>query len=56
MGVVNTGGATLQYLRTGEGPPVLLIQGVGVVGEGWRPQIDGLADRFTLVSFDNRGI
>jgi aminoacrylate hydrolase len=46
----------LKYLRVGDGPPVLLIQGVGVVGEGWRPQIDGLSDRFTLVSFDNRGI
>lgn len=44
------------YRRTGQGPAVLLVQGVGLVGEGWRPQIDGLADRFTLVSFDNPGI
>jgi pimeloyl-ACP methyl ester carboxylesterase len=27
-----------------------------VVGEGWRPQVEGLADRYTLISFDNRGI
>jgi aminoacrylate hydrolase len=25
-----------------------------VVGEGWRPQVDGLADRYTTISFDNR--
>jgi pimeloyl-ACP methyl ester carboxylesterase len=35
---------------------VLLVPGVGVVGEGWRPQLDGLADRYALVAFDNRGI
>ena len=40
----------------GRGPAVLLLQGVGLVGEGWRPQVDGLRDRFTLVSPDNRGI
>jgi pimeloyl-ACP methyl ester carboxylesterase len=51
-----TPGATLQYLRTGTGPPVLLIQGVGAVGEAWRPQVDGLGDRFSLIFFDNRGI
>jgi aminoacrylate hydrolase len=53
---IETPGAVLQYLRTGHGPPVLLIQGVGAVGEAWRPQIDGLADRYSLISFDNRGI
>ena len=35
---------------------MLFIQGVGVVGEGWRPQVDGLRDRYTAISFDNRGI
>jgi pimeloyl-ACP methyl ester carboxylesterase len=35
---------------------VLFIQGVGVVGNGWAPQVEGLRARFTVVSFDNRGI
>jgi pimeloyl-ACP methyl ester carboxylesterase len=48
--------ARIAYARAGSGPPVLLIQGVGVIGEGWRPQIDALQDAFTLLSFDNRGI
>jgi 3-oxoadipate enol-lactonase len=53
---VTTRGATVAYLIEGSGPAVLLLQGVGLVGEGWRPQIDGLRDRFTLVAPDNRGI
>ena len=56
MGFLSTPAARLSYLRAGAGPPVLLIQGAGVVGEGWRPQVNGLQDRFTLLSFDNRGI
>jgi aminoacrylate hydrolase len=46
----------LFYTKTGAGPALLLIQGVGVIGNGWRPQIDGLADAFTVFAFDNRGI
>src|SRR5688500_13006169 len=48
--------AIMSYRRAGQGPAVLLIQGVGLIGEGWRPQIDGLSDRYTTISFDNRGI
>jgi pimeloyl-ACP methyl ester carboxylesterase len=40
----------------GQGVPLLLIQGVGVVGEGWRPQVDALKHRFQTLIFDNRGI
>ena len=47
--------AQLSYRRAGNGPGVLFIQGVGVIGDGWRPQIDGLGDRYTTISFDNRG-
>ncbi len=49
-------GARLSYIRSGTGPAVLLIQGVGIVGEGWRPQIDELGARFDMLAFDNRGI
>ena len=54
--IIETRGARISYLVEGNGPPVLLVQGAGLVGEGWRPQIDGLGDRFTLVTFDNQGI
>src|SRR5262245_39113444 len=55
MPTLDTHGATLHYTREGQGTPVLLVQGVGIVGEGWRPQIDALANVFTVVAFDNRG-
>lgn len=46
----------LYYELSGNGSPVLLIQGIGVTGEGWRPQVNGLAKRFQTLVFDNRGI
>lgn len=54
--IVDTNGARLFVDRRGTGPAVLMIQGVGVPGCGWRPQADGLSDRFTVITFDNRGI
>jgi pimeloyl-ACP methyl ester carboxylesterase len=53
---VDAAGARIAYTDTGRGPAVLLIQGIGVVGEGWRPQVQGLAERFRVLTFDNRGI
>lgn len=49
-------GCRLAYDRRGAGPAVLFIQGVGVHGDGWLPQVEALADRFTCLSFDNRGM
>lgn len=49
-------GATLQYECTGAGDGVLLIQGVGVVGNGWRPQLDRLARDHLAATWDHRGI
>jgi pimeloyl-ACP methyl ester carboxylesterase len=46
----------LSYAVAGSGPAVLAIQGAGVTGSGWRPQVDGLVHRFRVVTFDNRGI
>jgi len=46
----------VRYEVAGDGPPVLLIQGVGVAGRGWAPQVGGLKDSFRLAWFDNRGL
>jgi pimeloyl-ACP methyl ester carboxylesterase len=35
---------------------VLFIQGVGVHGDGWLPQVEALAPRYRCLTFDNRGI
>jgi len=49
-------GCRLSFQVEGTGTPVVLIQGVGLHGEGWRPQLDRLASQFTCLAFDNRGI
>ena len=42
-------GCRLAFDVRGDGPPVLLIQGVGVHGDGWSPQVDELAGQQTPV-------
>jgi len=54
--VLDHRGCKLAYDVRGDGPPVLFIQGVGVHGAGWKPQVDALAARFRCLTFDNRGM
>jgi pimeloyl-ACP methyl ester carboxylesterase len=42
--------------RRGTGPDVLLIAGLGDPAEAWQAQLDGLAGRYRLTAFDNRGM
>lgn len=49
-------GCKLAYRVRGSGPPVLLIQGVNAHGDGWNPMVAGLAERYTCLTFDNRGM
>jgi len=53
---VDRAGCKLAYSIAGEGVPVLFIQGVGVWGDGWKPQVDELAGRCRCITFDNRGM
>lgn len=48
--------ASIHYMTAGSGPAVLLVQGVGVIGAGWRPQVAVLEQWYRTVSIDNRGI
>jgi 3-oxoadipate enol-lactonase len=41
--------------QVGSGPDVLLVGGAGDTVESWAFQLDGLADRYRLTAFDNRG-
>lgn len=54
--ILDHGGCRLAYEVVGEGPPVLFIQGVGVHGRGWSPQVEALSPEFRCLSFDNRGM
>ena len=49
------GNAQLHFDRTGEGPPVLLVMGLGLPGDAWWRTIPVLAGSFEVISFDNRG-
>jgi len=33
-----------------------MLQGAGVIGNGWQPQVDALVDRYTIITNHNRGI
>lgn len=44
----------MYYEIHGEGDPLLLIRGLGSTCEGFKPQVEGLAPHFRVISFDNR--
>jgi 3-oxoadipate enol-lactonase len=46
----------IAWERRGEGPPLVLIHGLGYARWGWEPVADLLARSFEVVLFDNRGI
>src|SRR6185503_13565896 len=49
-------GCRLAYRVSGDGAPVLMIQGVGLHGDGWAPQVEELASEYRCLRFDNRGL
>lgn len=49
-------GCRFHVERRGDGPPVLFVQGTGVHGAGWAPQVDDLARDHACVWFDNRAM
>lgn len=59
----SSGGGTVErercriaYSVQGSGAPVVMIQGVGVAGCGWRPQLEALRGDYSLCTFDHRGV
>ena len=54
-GYVRAGELEVWTEQVGEGPDVLLIGGLGDTVESWHFQLDDLADRYRLTTFDNRG-
>ncbi len=49
------GDRTVAYRRAGEGPPVVLLHGFTQDSRIWRPQLEGLADRFDMIAWDAPG-
>jgi len=54
-GHVAANGVDIYVEQVGQGPDVLLIGGLGDTVESWQFQLDGLADRYRVTAFDNRG-
>ena len=52
---ITANGLDIYVEQVGQGPDVLLIGGLGDTVESWQFQLDGLADRYRLTAFDNRG-
>jgi 3-oxoadipate enol-lactonase len=50
------GPTPLHWERTGSGPPVLLIMGLGLSGGAWWRTVPVLARRLEVITFDNRGV
>jgi pimeloyl-ACP methyl ester carboxylesterase len=46
----------IRWDEHGDGHPLLLIQGLGYGRWGWDPVVPGLAERYRVLTFDNRGI
>lgn len=47
---------TVAWDEHGSGGPLLLIQGIGYARWSWDAIVPGLAERFRVLTFDNRGI
>jgi len=51
----NLDGIRLHYESQGEGPPVVLVHGLGLSDDMWHEQVPALAERYRVITFDNRG-
>ena len=56
MAFTRNGSTRLHYESTGDGPPVLLVMGLGISATGWWRTVPVLAERFRVIAFDNRGV
>lgn len=55
MSFVEFHGTRIHYVKTGQGPIVVLIHSLGSNIHMWRSTIEALKDRYTLLAFDCRG-
>ena len=52
----DSSGVRIAYESFGDGPVLLLMQGIGYARWSWDPIVPALAERFRVLNFDNRGI
>ncbi|HUQ78543.1 MAG TPA: alpha/beta fold hydrolase [Patescibacteria group bacterium] len=49
------GGLSVAYQRAGAGPALVLLHGFSHDSRAWRPQLEDLADEFTVIAWDAPG-
>jgi pimeloyl-ACP methyl ester carboxylesterase len=52
---IEANGLRISYERVGHGPPLVFVHGAADDSRIWRPQLDSLADEFTVVAWDEPG-
>ena len=55
LDTVRRNGRAIAYRTAGEGPPVLLLHGIGSGSASWEAQFNGLSGRFRIVAWDTPG-
>ncbi|WP_369371213.1 alpha/beta fold hydrolase [Promicromonospora sp. Populi] len=43
------------YTARGDGPPLVLVMGLGAPGDRWQPHVDAWSQHFRCIAVDNRG-
>jgi pimeloyl-ACP methyl ester carboxylesterase len=56
MPKVTANGIEIYYETHGDGQPLVLISGIGYTNWQWNRMVPYLADRFRVITFDNRGV
>lgn len=52
---LEVGGPSVAYELAGDGPALVLLHGFTHDSRAWRPQLEGLSDRFTVIAWDAPG-
>ena len=55
MEIVQASGLEIAFERAGVGPPIVFVHGAADDHRSWQPQLDDLADEFTVVAWDEPG-
>jgi aminoacrylate hydrolase len=55
MPVVSANGIEQYYEVTGDGPPLLLVAGMGGTANYWEDQVSFFAQHYTVITYDQRG-
>lgn len=55
MPFIDRAGVRIYYESAGSGPPVLLSHGYSATSQMWQGQVQALADRYQIITWDMRG-